>query len=113
VIPSVRVIDLGDGIRPLSLMIEERPRATIFRGWRRFPLSASVCATCGYTELYVEDPASMREAHARAQATSGLISPDVGIQGALPSARVFIALALGLALLAGLGIMLLYLFLIR
>jgi hypothetical protein len=109
----MRVIDLGDGIRSLSLMLEERPRATIFRGWRRFPLSASVCTTCGYTELYVREPASVREARVRSLAASGPIPSDAGGGGALASSRIFLALALGLVLFVIVGVLLFYALLMR
>jgi hypothetical protein len=95
------------GVQPLSLMIAEKPQATIFRGWRRFPLSASVCANCGYTELYAMDPVGVREAQERAQAGSVPSAVAIGQEGAPASSRVFLLLALGLALMAGLGVMLL------
>ena len=113
VIPSLRVIDQGDGVQPLSLMIEEKPHAAILRGWRRFPLTAWVCGNCGYTELHVADPAGLREAHQRAQATSAAFMPVVGAASAERSARVVLVVALSLTLLIGLGMLAVFLVSIR
>ncbi len=36
------------GYRKASALLPEKPQ--------RFPLSARICGSCGFTELYVEDP---------------------------------------------------------
>jgi hypothetical protein len=103
VIPSVEVMDRSDsGVQSLSLLIAEKPQAAIFRGWRKFPLSARVCPACGYTELYVSDPRGVQASHARASQISQAIAPVVGATGGQTSQFIFLAAALGALVLVGL-----------
>jgi hypothetical protein len=101
------------GVLPLSLMIAEKPRAAIFRGWRRFALTAWVCASCGYTELYTADPAGVREAHVRSQAGYDPLAAATEQRSAPASPIGKILLLLSLVLLLGLGAFLLLLALYR
>jgi hypothetical protein len=101
------------GLLPLSLVIAEKPKAAVFRGWRRFALTAWVCASCGYTELYTADPSGLREAHARSQAGYDPFAAATGQKGAPASPIGKILLALSLVLLLGLGAFLLLLALYR
>ena len=109
VIPSVRVIDRSDsGVQALSILIAEKPQAAVFRGWRKFALSARVCGACGYTELYVSDPHGMRESHERASAASASLAPVVGATGPQVSQVLIVLAALSAALLVGLGALMVY-----
>jgi predicted RNA-binding Zn-ribbon protein involved in translation (DUF1610 family) len=104
VIPSVEVMDRSDsGVQSLSLLIAEKPQAAVFRGWRKFPLSARVCPACGYTELYVSDPRGVQESHERASQAPQAIAPVVGATGGQTSQFIFLAAALGALVLVGLG----------
>jgi hypothetical protein len=104
VIPSLEVMDRSDsGVQSLSLLIAEKPQAAIFRGWRRFPLSARVCPACGYTELYVSDPRGVQESHARASRIPQAIAPVVGATGGQTSLFILLAVALGALVLLGLA----------
>ena len=44
----------------LSLGMYRKPQALIFKGQVRTTVSAWVCASCGFTELYADDPGSLR-----------------------------------------------------
>jgi predicted nucleic-acid-binding Zn-ribbon protein len=105
IVSSVRVLDVGDGVHTLSLLVEEKPHATMLRGWRKFPLAASVCSNCGHTELRLIDPAGFREAQQRAQEASAGLPPTLGPDGPTRSLSVFLFVALSLSLLIGLGIL--------
>lgn len=58
VIKRARIADRGHGNATTDLCVElyENPDAMIFKGTRRVPLRAWVCGSCGYTELYVDNP---------------------------------------------------------
>ncbi len=62
---DIRVGDLGDGnySRELSLEIQERPEALIFKRTQRYPLKATVCGDCGFTEFYASYPADLLKVH--------------------------------------------------
>jgi hypothetical protein len=49
--------------RELSLEVHERPEAIIFKRTRRFPMKATVCGDCGFTEFYVSHPADLLRLH--------------------------------------------------
>ena len=70
VIPRVRIIDrnANSGVEELSVEVHEYPYAMFFRGTHRGYLSASVCGECGFTELYLEDPAAFHAAYESALA---------------------------------------------
>ena len=61
VMTGLRVADWGEGnwTGDLSLEVDERPEALIFKGTHKYPLTASVCGDCGFTELYVRNPAGL------------------------------------------------------
>ncbi len=61
IVPHVDAVEKGDG---LAIRIYERPDVTL-RGIRYFPLKAWICANCGYTELYINDPQDLAQAHRR------------------------------------------------
>lgn len=63
---NVRVID-RDGEYAngsLSVQIEKKPGALIFKKAETMALNASICGDCGYAELYAADPARLWEAYA-------------------------------------------------
>ena len=58
---GVRVADRGEGnwTGELALEVDERPEAFIFKGTHKYPTTATVCGDCGFTELYVRNPAGL------------------------------------------------------
>ena len=62
---EVRIADLGDGnfSRELSLEVQERPEALFFKRTRRYPMKATVCGDCGFTEFYVSYPDELLKVH--------------------------------------------------
>lgn len=113
IVSSVRVLDMGDGVHTLSLLVEEKPHATILRGWRKFPLAASVCSNCGHAELRLIDPAGFREAQQRAQEASAPFAPTLGPDRPTRSLSVFLLVALSLTLLVGLGLLAVFMISLR
>ena len=61
IIPNAIVIDRGDynAESNLSVAIDGDPNALFFKERSRFPVKAKVCGDCGFTEFYVENPASI------------------------------------------------------
>lgn len=56
-----RVIDKASQSGPaldLELAVNKNPDAVLFKGEERFTIRAWVCADCGYTELYTDNPAA-------------------------------------------------------
>jgi predicted nucleic-acid-binding Zn-ribbon protein len=52
VIPGIDVVaDVSDGMGPLMLALEARPTALVFKGLQKVRLYATVCGSCGFTEL--------------------------------------------------------------
>jgi rRNA maturation protein Nop10 len=45
----------------------ENPGALLFKGTHSGTLSASICGQCGYTELYVSNPAELLAAYRRSK----------------------------------------------
>ena len=103
VIRQVQVIDRSDsGAQSLSL----RRGTRALGGWlklpRTFPLDAWTCGACGYTELYVREPAELVAAD---EAASGASAGAGGLtSGAAASPTDQARTVLILALLAGLVI---------
>ena len=46
----------------LKVEVATKPKARLFKGIVGIPLKATVCGSCGYTELYVSEPARLVEA---------------------------------------------------
>ena len=65
IIPDAMVADRGHGNAEADLRIrmDAHPMALIFKGAERSPVSAYVCAGCGFTELYVVDPQVLLKAY--------------------------------------------------
>jgi len=107
IVRQVQVIDRTDsGTQSLSL----RRGTRALGGWlklpRTFPLDAWTCGACGYTELYVREPAELLAAD---ETTSGAPAP-VGIPSgaaATPTdrARTVLVLALLAGLVLALGVL--------
>ena len=58
VIADAKAIDRGHGDwqREMSVATFRKPDALIFKGQHETTVSAWVCATCGYVELYADHP---------------------------------------------------------
>ncbi|MBM3290115.1 MAG: hypothetical protein FJY92_08195 [Candidatus Hydrogenedentes bacterium] len=44
---------------PATVRVYEKPEALIFKGAHDADVTADVCMTCGFMELYVNDPAKL------------------------------------------------------
>jgi len=65
VVKNARIID-RNGEYPdqsLSVRIETKPGALLFKGAKEFELKAHVCAECGYAELYAAEPGTLWDAN--------------------------------------------------
>ena len=62
VLCDVLALDRGDNNHWYELCVgrDRKPEALIFKGREPPPLSAWVCASCGYTELYADRPGDIR-----------------------------------------------------
>jgi predicted nucleic-acid-binding Zn-ribbon protein len=58
VMHNVRVIDRNGEYQDmnLSVRVERKPDALLFKGAKDFELKALICGDCGYAELYAADP---------------------------------------------------------
>ncbi len=111
VIEHVRVVDRSDsGTRDLSASFPGPTVAGLFRFPQHFPLSAWVCASCGYTELYAAQPEKIRSVRERV-ATEGR-APAWGPSSMESDSRLsgrrgaLVAIAVALAVGAGLLVVL-------
>jgi hypothetical protein len=41
----------------------ERPEALVFKGEKHVDTYATVCAACGYVEVYVDDPSALYDSY--------------------------------------------------
>jgi predicted nucleic-acid-binding Zn-ribbon protein len=73
IIPDVSIEDRGMSNVPwnLSVRVEEKPDALLFKGRHTDILKAWVCGECGYTELYVENPQALYAAYTKALERQG------------------------------------------
>jgi predicted nucleic-acid-binding Zn-ribbon protein len=64
IIDEARIIDHGDhhSRRDLAATVFKKPGAFIFKGAVSRPLTARVCASCGFVEFYVSDPKALHQA---------------------------------------------------
>jgi ribosomal protein S27AE len=101
IIRQVQVLDRSDsGTQSLSLRRGTRALGGWLRLPRSFPLDAWTCGACGYTELYVREPAELLaadEAASGASAGAGGLTSGAGTSSTDQARRVLV-----LALLAGL-----------
>jgi predicted nucleic-acid-binding Zn-ribbon protein len=51
----------------VDVQVNRHPDALLFKGATTTPLKATVCAHCGYTELYASDPGELLAAHREAR----------------------------------------------
>jgi len=56
IIPGVKIYGHANLEQPLTVKLSERPKNWFSRGTRIHRLRAWICGTCGYSELYVNDP---------------------------------------------------------
>lgn len=65
IVPRALVIDRGDynAQGKLQAGIEKRPDALIFKQLVPTELYASICAACGFTELYASNPRAIYDAY--------------------------------------------------
>jgi len=63
---STQIIPNADAVETnsLSIRIYEQPGVSL-RGVRHYPLKAWVCAECGYTQLYVNQPRELEKSYQR------------------------------------------------
>ena len=66
IVPNVKIVNTMHHMFNLSIEVYEEPDAMIMKKGRTGSLSARVCASCGYTELFVSDPRGLWELHQRA-----------------------------------------------
>ena len=61
ILRNVRVIDRNGDYpdKRLSVRLERKPGALLFKGVETFDLSACICGECGYTELFAENPVEL------------------------------------------------------
>ena len=73
-IDQARIIDHGDtSEQDLAVTVYRHPLALFFKGGVSRPLHAKVCCSCGYTELYVQNPLGLVQAVQEAdESTRGL-----------------------------------------
>jgi predicted nucleic-acid-binding Zn-ribbon protein len=69
-IPEVFIEDRGMSNVPwsLSVRVDEKPDAFLFKGRHTDALRAWICGECGFTELYVQNPQAVYAAYASARA---------------------------------------------
>ena len=108
IIRQVQVIDRSDsGTQSLSL----RRGTRALGGWlklpRSFPLEAWTCGACGYTELYVREPAELLAADDSASLASAghALPPSTPRSLSADQSRTAIVLALLAALILALGVL--------
>jgi len=61
-IEDAKVIDHGhhSSQTDLSLGVYRKPQAFLFKGQVTTPVSAWVCVSCGFVELYADHPANLK-----------------------------------------------------
>jgi hypothetical protein len=63
VIPNARVLFHEGRHFDVEVAVEAKPDSWFFKGRRKCPLMARVCAACGFAELYATDPQQLWAAH--------------------------------------------------
>ena len=64
IIPDVRIDDRTQGrISELTIRVPEDPGAFLFKGTHLGTVTAWVCGTCGFMELYVDNPEELYAAY--------------------------------------------------
>jgi len=107
IIRQVQIVDRSDsGNQPLSVRRGTRTWAGWLKLPRSFPLDAWVCGGCGYTELYVREPAELLAADAAGSPSPGgpVGAPPAAGLPATDQARTTLVVALLAGLLGALGL---------
>ena len=62
IVTDAAAIDHGHGNYPMEMSVAtyRNPKALIFKGQQQTTVSAWVCATCGYVELYADAPGTLK-----------------------------------------------------
>ena len=63
ILSNVKAVDRGEGNAGYHLCVSvfADPDAYVFKGEERSPLSAWVCADCGYVEFYATSPEVLKQ----------------------------------------------------
>jgi len=74
VIHNARVIDRNGDYQDmiLSVRVERKPDALLFKGAKDFELKALICGECGYAELYAADPDRLWQAYISIEGSDAL-----------------------------------------
>lgn len=70
IVPHVRIMDRGHfsgDAGDLSVVVYENPQALLFKGTHQGALAARICADCGFTELYLENPQELYRIYSQAK----------------------------------------------
>jgi len=108
IIQQVHVMDRSDsGAGSLSLRRGTRALGGWLRLPRSFPLDAWACGACGYTELYVREPAQLLAADEESMRPPAPTAGAIGQPGpqARDQARTMIVIALAAAMVLALGLL--------
>lgn len=108
IIQNVQIIDRSDsGGQPLSLRRGTRTLGGLLRLPRDFPLDAWTCGACGYTELYVRQPAELLAADQAASLSQAGVTGLPGQSGtqAGEQTRSMILIALAVSMVLALGLL--------
>jgi predicted nucleic-acid-binding Zn-ribbon protein len=62
IISKAGITGVGDGGH-LTVLVDEKPDAFIFKQRMRSDISAKVCGNCGFMELYADDPKLLYSAY--------------------------------------------------
>ncbi|MHC1699306.1 MAG: hypothetical protein AB9919_14820 [Geobacteraceae bacterium] len=81
-IHNVRVIDRNGEYQDMSLSVrvERKPDALLFKGSKDFELKAFICGECGYAELYAADPDKLWQAYISSEGSDALERQAEGIR---------------------------------
>lgn len=82
VIHNVRVIDRNGEYQDMSLSVrvERKPDALLFKGAKDFELKAHICVECGYAELYAAAPDRLWQAYISSEGNDALDRQADGIR---------------------------------
>jgi hypothetical protein len=56
----------------LSVRVEQKPDALLFKGAKDFELKAHICGECGYAELYAADPDRLWQVYVSSEGSNAL-----------------------------------------
>ena len=67
IIPELQIWDHGD--TEMQVVMDTKPHAALFKGWRRSKLRAWACVDCEHVEFYIENLEDLYDAYLQKQAT--------------------------------------------